>query len=217
MKLKLIATACLALGIPGAIALAPISPRVSPEAIQSAVTRSGPLLDRAWQLPVAASFRRDLVWQSNVSLCGPASVASAFRSLNERADTESAVLAGTGRCWTGFCVLGLTLDQLADVARTHTKRKVIVLRDLSADEFREHMRRANDSGRRYIINFSRASIFGGGAGHHSPVGGYMEAEDLVFVLDVNRNYQPWLIERPRLYSAMDTLDGDKKRGLLLIE
>ncbi|TIM19628.1 MAG: phytochelatin synthase, partial [Mesorhizobium sp.] len=51
------------------------------------------------------------------------------------------------------------------------------------------------------------------------VGGYLEAEDMVFVLDVNEDYKPWLIERERLFSAMDTIDsdGDKKRGLLLIE
>jgi hypothetical protein len=42
------------------------------------------------------------------------------------------------------------------------------------------------------------------------------AEDLVFVLDVNENYRPWLIERERLFSAMDTFDGQQKRGLLLI-
>jgi hypothetical protein len=44
----------------------------------------------------------------------------------------------------------------------------------------------------------------------------LEAEDLVFVLDVNEIYKPWLIQRERLFAAMDTLDGDKKRGLLLI-
>jgi hypothetical protein len=92
-----------------------------------------------------------------------------------------------------------------------------VLRDLTAESFREHLRRANDPNRRYIINFARERIFGAGVGHHSPIGGYLEAEDLVFVLDVNRNFQPWLIERSRLFSAMDTFDGDKKRGLLLIE
>jgi len=42
-------------------------------------------------------------------------------------------------------------------------------------------------------------------------------DDLVFVLDVNSDYQPWLIERKRLFAAVDTLDGDKKRGLILIE
>jgi hypothetical protein len=39
----------------------------------------------------------------------------------------------------------------------------------------------------------------------------------VFVLDVNSDYQPWLVERMRLVAAVDTLGGDKKRELLLIE
>jgi hypothetical protein len=92
-----------------------------------------------------------------------------------------------------------------------------VLRDLSPDEFREHLRHSNDPGRRYVVNFTRKPIFGAGHGHHSPIGGYLEAEDLVFVLDVNEDFKPWLVERSRLYAAMDTLDGAKKRGLILIE
>jgi hypothetical protein len=156
------------------------SPRnVLPAAIQSAVLRAPEILNRAWQLPVASTFERHITWQSNPSLCGPASVANTFRSLGERATTQTEVLAGTGRCWTGYCLLGLTLDQLAEVAQAHTGRKVTVLRDLTADEFRQHMQRANDPGRRYIINFSRDQIFGAGAGHHSPIAGYLEAEDMV--------------------------------------
>jgi hypothetical protein len=53
-------------------------------------------------------------------------------------------------------------------------------------------------------------------GHCSPIGGYLKAADLVFVLDVNPAYQPWLVERARLFDAVNTLDGAKKRGLLLI-
>ena len=93
----------------------------------------------------------------------------------------------------------------------------MVLRDLNEEEFREHLRRSNGPGRRYIVNFSREQIFGAGVGHYSPIGGYLEAEDLVFILDVNSNYQPWLVERQRLFAAVNTFDGDKKRGLLLIE
>jgi hypothetical protein len=130
---------------------------------------------------------------------------------------EGKVLAGAGRCWTGVCILGLTLDELADVARANTSRKVTVLRDLSEAQFLEHLRRSNDPSRRYIVNFDRAQIFGAGVGHHSPIGGYLEAEDLVFVLDVNSDYQPWLVERKRLSAAVSTFDGDKRRGLLLIE
>lgn len=113
--------------------------------------------------------------------------------------------------------MGLTLDELAVVARNKTRRSVRVLRDLTPEQFKEHLRRSNTISRRYIINFNRAPIFGAGAGHHSPIGGYLEAEDLVFVLDVNRDYQPWLVERSRLFAAMDTFDGERKRGMLLIE
>jgi hypothetical protein len=31
------------------------------------------------------------------------------------------------------------------------------------------------------------------------------------------DFKPWLVERSRLFAAVDTLDGGKKRGLLLIE
>jgi len=191
--------------------------KVRPDAIRSSVTRSEAVVEKAWTLPAASTFKRELTWQSNPSLCGPASIANALRSLGETATSETAVLAGTGRCWTGICFMGLTLDELGEVTRSKTKRTVSVLRDLSPEQFQQHLRRANEPGRRYIINFNRKAIFGAGAGHHSPIGGYLEAADLVFVLDVNRDYQPWLIERARLFAAMDTWDRKKKRGLLLIE
>jgi hypothetical protein len=218
MKRSLAFSVVAAIGLLAGAAFLFVAPtRVSQDAIQSSVTRTPELIDSAWKLPVAATFNTDVTWQSNGSRCGPASVANALRSLGEEETTEAEVLDGTGMCWTGFCIIGLTLDELADVARTKTRRKVSVLRNLTADEFHEHMRHANDPGRRYIINFTREKIFGAGSGHHSPIGGYLEAEDLVFVLDVNEDDTPWLIERERLFSAMDTLDGDEKRGLLLIE
>jgi hypothetical protein len=190
---------------------------VSPHAIVSSVILSPELVDRARDLPVAAKFDRQLTWQSNASRCGPAALANVYRSLGDAASTENKVLAGTGRCWTGVCILGLALDELASVARANTARKITVLRDISEEQFRDHLRRSNDPGRRYVVNFSRGAIFGAGVGHHSPIGGYLEPEDLVFVLDVNANYRPWLVERSRLFSAVNTRDGDKKRGLLLIE
>ena len=192
-------------------------PQVPEDAIQSSVIRAPELMDRAWTLPVAATFQSNISWQSNGSLCGPASLANVFRSIGEEETTESEILEGTGLCWTGFCIMGLTLDELATVARRHTDRQVSLLRDITADEFREHMKRSNDPSRRYVINFTREKIFGSGAGHHSPIAGYLEAQDLVLVLDVNEDYKPWLIERERLFAAMDTFDGDNKRGLLLIE
>jgi hypothetical protein len=197
--------------------VAAVPPKVPEDAIQSSVIRAPELMDRAWTLPVAATFQSNISWQSNGSLCGPASLANVFRSIGEEETTESEILEGTGLCWTGFCIMGLTLDELATVARRHTERRISLLRDITADEFREHMKRSNDPSRRYVINFTREKIFGFGAGHHSPIAGYLEAQDLVLVLDVNEDYKPWLIERERLFAAMDTFDGDNKRGLLLIE
>ena len=192
-------------------------PSVARQAIETSVTHTPALMEKAWSLPVAASFKGNVTWQSNASLCGPASLANVFRSLGDKATTEDTVLAGTGTCWTGFCIMGLSLDELAGLARLKTTRKVTVLRDLTAEQFRDHLHRFNDLSRRYVINFSRAPIFGAGAGHHSPIGGYLADQDLVLVIDVNGSFQPWLIESSRLYAAMDTSDGDKKRGLLLIE
>jgi hypothetical protein len=191
--------------------------KVSPEAIESSVIHADDDVERAWKLPAAASFRHEVSWQSNGSLCGPSSLANVFRSFGEEATSERSVLAGTGLCWTGFCIMGLTLDELAGLARTKSRRGVTVLRDMSAEEFREHLQRSNDPAHRYIINFDRKMIFGAGGGHHSPIGGYLKNEDLAFVLDVNRDYRPWLVERTRLFDAMNTWDGDKKRGMLLIE
>jgi hypothetical protein len=191
--------------------------KVSPEAIELSVIHADDAVERAWKLPAAASFRHEVSWQSNASLCGPSSLANVFRSFGEDATSERSVLAGTGLCRTGYCIMGLTLDELAGLAHIKTHRSVTVLRDMSAEEFREHLKRSNDPAHRYIINFDRKIIFGAGAGHHSPIGGYLDKEDLVFVLDVNRDYRPWLVERKRLFDAMNTWDGNKKRGMLLID
>lgn len=210
--------ALLLLGVTAAgIAFVVSQTAVKPEVIDVSVARSEASISRAWELPVAHAFQRKVGWQSNGSLCGPASLANVNRSLGDPAVDEQTVLKGTGRCWSGFCIAGLTLDELAEVARANSSRKVTVLRDLTPETFREHLRRSNDPGRRYVVNFDRKAIFGSGAGHHSPIGGYLEAEDLVFVLDVNRAFGPWLIERSRLFTAMSTMDGNKSRGLLLIE
>lgn len=175
------------------------------------------LLERAWQLPVAAKYRKGMLYQENGSVCGPASVANVQRSLGSAAASVDSVLEGTGKCWTGICFMGLSLDELAEVARQATGRKVTLLRDLSLGQFREELRQVNDPARRYIVNFQRAPLFAQGVGHHSPIAGYLEAEDLVLVLDVNADFKPWLVKSERLFKAIDTVDAGKKRGLLRIE
>jgi hypothetical protein len=193
-------------------------PRLDVPSIKNEPTYQDPaLLARAWQLPVAARYRSHLFFQPNGSVCGPTSVANVLRSLGDGSASVDSVLAGTGQCRTGMCWMGLSLDELAEVARHATGRKVSVLRDLTLAQFRDELRHANDPQRRYIVNFQRAPLFAQGGGHHSPVAGFLEADDLVLVLDVNANFKPWLVKSERLFKAVDTGDAGQKRGLLRIE
>jgi len=173
------------------------------------------LLERAWALPAAAAYGERVDFQENGSVCGPTSVVNILRSLGQPT-TIDAVLEDTGYCWTGYCIPGLTLDELAEIARAQGVDEVTLHRDLSFDEFQEHLRASNDPELRYIINFHRGPLFAGGGGHHSPIGGYLEEQDLVLVLDVNEGYKPWIVAADRLFAAMDTVDGGsgEKRGLL---
>lgn len=176
------------------------------------------LIDRAWALPVAKTYDHRVVSQSNGSVCGPSSLANIFRSLGDATATQDAVLDGSGKCGTGMCFMGLTLDEVGALV-SRKGRKVTVIRDLDLAGFRELLKRTNDPSRRFLINFHRGLLFGKGTGHHSPIAGYLEPEDLVFVLDVNEKFGPWLVSSERLFKAMDSIDAStgKKRGLLEIE
>jgi hypothetical protein len=52
--------------------------KVSPEAIELSVIHADDAVERAWNLPAAASFRHQISWQSNASLCGPSSLSQRF-------------------------------------------------------------------------------------------------------------------------------------------
>jgi hypothetical protein len=182
--------------------------------------QDGALLARAWALPVAQIYQRDGVdYQHNGSFCGPTSVVNVLRSLGSAAD-QAHILDGTdAHPHLGMLFGGITLDHLADVVRAKSGKQVTVLRDLTLDQFRAELARANDPALRYIVNFHRGPLFATGGGHHSPIGGYLAGEDLVLVVDVNAKYHPWLVPTARLYAAVDTVDksSGKKRGLLRIE
>ncbi len=178
------------------------------------------LLERAWALPVAATYRASFEAQGNGSFCGPTSVVNVMQSIGDDA-TQATVLEGTDIS-TVFGVLpgGITLDQLAELVRTRLPQRTVTLhRDLDLAAFRALLQRSNEPGVRMIANFHRGPLFARGGGHHSPIGGYLEAEDLVFVLDVNADYDPWLTTPERLFGAIDTVDSSSShtRGLVTIE
>ena len=132
--LSIASVALVAAFVAGAMFLPATLP---PEVIERSVVREQTMLEKAWHLPVASAFDRHVDFQSNQSLCGPASIANILRSFGEAADTEKKVLAHTTKCWSGICFFGLSLDELADVTRTATKRSVTVLRDLTPEAFRD--------------------------------------------------------------------------------
>lgn len=170
------------------------------------------LLDRAWALPVAKRYT-PLLSQGFTSICGPTSVANVLRSMG----------VSTGKNpLRGFGVRAMSLDQLASesaevVPAAWTVRAV---RPQSVEALRVELRASNHEHRRLVTNFARTSLFGGGSGHHSPIGGYLEQEDLAFVLDVNASYGPWLVSCERLFDAMNTVadwSTGKTRGLAVFE
>lgn len=161
------------------------------------------LLARAWALPVARRYA-PLLSQSVTSICGPTSVANVLRSMG---------VATGANPFRRFGLRAMSLDQVVQegaevVPAGWTARAV---RPRSVDELRAELRASNDPRRRYVANFLRASLFGGGGGHHSPVGGYLESEDLALILDVNPRFGPWLVSTERLFGALNT--GDHGRGL----
>ena len=176
------------------------------------------LLAQAWRQPVAATYQPHFEYQSNGAFCGPATVVNLFRSLGIDRYTQDTVFDRAPVGYWKARLLGLTLDELAQVIRANADLEVTVLRDLTLEDFRTHLHRANDPAYRYLINFNRQPLFGVAIGHHSPLGGYLPEPDLVFVLDVLDQYKPFLVPADRLYAAMNTVDPEtgRTRGLLLV-
>jgi hypothetical protein len=170
------------------------------------------LLEKAWDLPVAKLYS-PLVSQGFRSLCGPTSVANVLRSMQ----------APTGKNpLPGFGFRAMSLDQLVHESAgvVPSGWQVRAVRPRTVDELRVELRASNDERRRYVANFTRFSLFGGGGGHHSPLGGFLEKEDLALVLDVNSGFGPWLVSAERLFDAMNTIadwSTGKTRGLARFE
>jgi hypothetical protein len=208
-----LAAALLAVALAGLV----LRSRFTPERFDGVVSietlpgyQDSRLLERAWNLPVARTYPHALVFQSNPSACGPTALENVFKSLG--APPKSDV------CPFNLCLGGLTLDALAAAAEG-PRWRVTALRDLSPEQWRDEVRHFNDPNRRYVANFHRGPLFARGGGHHAPIGGWLEADDLVFVLDVNASFGPWLVPSERMYQAIDTVDrsSGKKRGLLRLE
>jgi len=181
------------------------------------------LLTTAWQLPAASKYKNDFVYQNNGAFCGPASLINVLNSVGFKHVKQSDVFVNTSIFYIKARLMGLTLDEMkvlmtANLKKNKTKGSVSLHRNLTIEQFRTHLKKSNNENYRYIINFNRFPLFGINIGHHSPLGGYIEGNDMVFVLDVNDNYKPFLVKSDKLYDAMNTTDNEtkKKRGLISI-
>lgn len=148
----------------------------------------------------------------------PASLANVLHSLGRRTG-QQAVLTGTAReDWFGVLPGGLTLDQLAEVARARVG-PTQTIRNAALAGFRARLHEVNNPGVRYIVNFHRGPLFARGHGHFSPIIAYLPERDMALVGDVNAAYQPFLVNAERLWAATRVLDPatDEPRGLLRID
>jgi hypothetical protein len=186
------------------------------------VYQDNSLIAEAWLLPVASTYKNNFVYQENSAFCGPASIVNTFSSIGDIDISQTKVLKNSSIFYIMVRLFGLTLDQMQSVFEENLEKmqnadwSVKVYRDLSIDEFRQHMRQSNHTEYRYVINFNRLQLFGVDVGHHSPVGGYVEKSDTVFVLDVLEDYKPFVVPVEKLFYAMNTIDSEtgKKRGLV---
>jgi hypothetical protein len=114
----------------------------------------------------------------------------------------------------GFGLRAMSLDQMVSESAEVVPAPwgVHAVRPTHLDAFRAELRDSNREDRRYIVNFTRAPLFGRGGGHHSPLGGYLEDEDLAFVLDVNAGYGPWLVSAAGLFEAANSI-SDRSTGM----
>ena len=138
-----------------------------------------------------------LLAQSLTSICGPTSVANVLRSMDVRSEKNP---------FRRFGLRAMSLDEVVSESAELVPAgwSVRAVRPRSVDALRAELRASNDERHRFVANFSRAPLFGGGGGHHSPLGGFLEDEDLAFMLDVNAGFGPWLVSVERLFDAVNT-------------
>ena len=197
--------------------LAACSPAAAPARFTSMVSapayQNAALLKQASELPVATEYADvGFECQANPSVCGPTTVANMVQLLGHN-ETQSSLLRDA-KLFNIFGPLpgGVTLDQAGQILARESGREVTVL----PASISPRLMVANDPHFRFLINFDRQPLFRRRHGHFSVFLGYLRADNLVFVGDVNEDFKPWPASPERVFSAMNTLDSatSKSRGLL---
>lgn len=118
---------------------------------------------------------------------------------------------------------GVTLDEYGEMLEyghnfSTTKVHTTKNNETEISRFRSNIKQALlDDQKFMIVNFYGKKIGRQTGGHISPIAAYDENSDSVLVLDVALHKGNWFwIKIQDLYSAMNTKDGDKYRGYLIV-
>jgi len=190
----------------------------SPEDVHPQVQVAGSALQQALASAPAQRYLSDFHYQDTGSTCGPASLRNVLVSLGADIDSERVLFGNDRLAWWRTLGMGMTLDELADLARANTSHVVEALRPQRLGAFRAILVGANAPGTRLIVNFDRAAAFGVSVGHFSPVGGYDPDTGLVTLLDVTERYGFSLVPDRLLFQGTrmeDPMSG-QARGVLRI-
>jgi hypothetical protein len=185
------------------------------------------------QLLVSASARTDydelkpyFVAQSRRAFCG---IATSVMVINaalhpQPAITQQAIFTpASSAVRSNFAVTfrGLTLEQLAQMLKTHgMKVQVVHAAQTNLESFRQVARTTLAEPHTFLIlNYSRSALSQEGGGHISPAGAYSAETDRILVLDVAAQKYPYTwLPVTELWSAMNSLDSNshETRGYLLV-
>lgn len=168
--------------------------------------------------------------QSDVSMCGPASLAMVLNAL--KLDPMQ-VWRRPWRWWSDEMFAccdgslqvmkrsGLTLEFFDRIARNQPGIMVETRTATGIDEFRDALRSSTtEPNVHVIVSFGREALGQTGIGHFSPVAALHPEKDLALVLDVARfKYPPYWVKVEELYQAMKGIDAEtgKPRGYSIIK
>jgi len=118
---------------------------------------------------------------------------------------------------------GVTLSEFSQMLKYGHNFKVTKIHALKntekeIEQFRKNLKTAFTNDKKYIIaNYNGKKIGKKTGGHISPVVAYDEQSDSVLILDVALHKEKWFwVSIQEFYEAMNTKDGDKYRGYLIV-
>lgn len=190
-----------------------------PERFARGVQTSGAAWEAAQGEPEVQAYLEGFRTQEHWSSCGPASVRNVLNSLGLPIERERDLFDDETGAWLRMRLTGMTLDEVAALAKAADVGRVRVWRDFSESAFRELLQSLDSPQRRLIANFDREPLHGVSLGHFSPIAGYEPASDRVVLLDVTPGFGIQLVPVDKLYEAINTTDpmSGRSRGLIVID